>query len=167
MHRPHRPLLLVALVALSLACGQATSVVGGPVDGAVAPDVGSDLGGAFDAPDAPADGPDAPDAPGDGPFVCARDADCAGRAEGAACEVATGRCVRCLPAADTCPAGQFFVAGSNTCAPGCRDDEGCAAGAADAGAAPARRCDVLTRACVECVTDDHCPPATSASAASA
>ncbi|MDP3219269.1 MAG: hypothetical protein Q8S73_34540 [Deltaproteobacteria bacterium] len=167
MHRPHRPLLLAALVALSLACGQATSVVGGPIDAAAAPDVGVDLGvdlGApdvsdapdvFDAPEAPVD---APDAPSDVPFACARDADCAGRAEGAVCEVATGRCVRCLPAADTCPAGQFCVAGTNTCAPGSRNDEGCAAGATDAGAAPARRCDVLTRACVECVTDDHCPP---------
>ena len=150
--------LLVGLAcALALGCSEEASVVGGPADGGTdaAFDVGADLG--FDAP-----GLDAVDVPAvDVPFRCADNASCAGRAEGAVCDTASGRCGQCVATADTCPAGSYCVAGSNVCATGCRNDEGCAAGVTgDAGAAPGRRCDFSTRACVECVTDEHCPAGT-------
>ncbi|MDB4930252.1 MAG: hypothetical protein JWM10_2736, partial [Myxococcaceae bacterium] len=98
----HRQLgLLGVVVGLALACTDGSSVVGGAPDAAA-----SDLG--VDAPDV-VDAVDAPDAP-DVPFRCAASADCVGHAEGAACDAATGRCVRCLATADTCPAGQYCVA---------------------------------------------------------
>ncbi len=157
-------LSLVALIALATtACSQGESVVGGPTDAGSVVDLGAtDVGSAMDVVDVPpaADTPPAVDVPVDAPFRCARNEDCAGRAEGAACDVASGRCVACVPTADTCPAGQFCVAGSNTCAPGCRNDEGCSSAATDAGAGPGRRCDLTTRACVDCLTNDHCPSGT-------
>ena len=168
MYRASHTLLLIAsLFTLSLGCSVGSSVVGGPADAALPSDLGDafdsvDIPSPLDAPDVPSpiDAPDVTDVPVDAPFRCALDGDCAGRAEGAVCEVATGRCVRCLATADTCPAGQFCLSGSNTCAPGCRNDEGCAAGATDAGTSSGRRCDVATRACVECLADDHCPSGT-------
>ncbi len=153
--------------ALALGCSNGSSVVGGPEDAATA-DVALDLGAAdastMDLVDVQAvdvvavDAVDAPDVPAvDVPFRCTDNASCMGNAGGAVCDTASGQCVQCLASADTCPAGQYCTAGSNTCAPGCRNDEGCAAGAGDAGAGVSRRCDVTTRACVACVTDDHCP----------
>ena len=81
-----------------------------------------------------------PSTPIDLTFWCARDADCAGHAEGVICEVAQGRCVQRRSAVDTCPAGQFCLPGTNACAVGCRNDEGC---------------DVVTRTSVECLADGH------------
>ena len=150
--------------SLALGCNGAASVVGGPDDaGADAPvDVGADLGvdvPGFDVADVPAaDVVDVP--PVDVPFRCTDNASCAGNAGGAVCDAATGQCVQCLASADNCPAGSYCVAGSNRCAAGCRNDEGCAAGVGDAGMASGRRCDVSARACVECVTDEHCPSGT-------
>ncbi|MDO9017600.1 MAG: hypothetical protein Q7V43_11865 [Myxococcales bacterium] len=180
------PSLLAAalLGALAAGCSTGLSVVGGPDAGADAgkPDRGDldvvtlDAPG-MDAPDAPGmdtpDAPemDAPDAPADVPpdvpvdvvTRCATSADCAGNPAGGACDVDTGRCVPCVPGADTCPVGQYCS--GNTCVAGCRNDEACApagggdGGVADGGAGLPRagRCNVPTRACVECVVDEHCP----------
>ncbi|MEZ4391453.1 MAG: fibrinogen-like YCDxxxxGGGW domain-containing protein [Polyangiales bacterium] len=160
----HPYFLLTALLA---ACSGNQSVVGGLDGGGDAP-APTDLAATADAPDvvAPADAPDAPDvpaldvvdvpAPQDVPFVCQRSEDCAGRAEGPACDVATGRCVPCTAADDRCPAGQYCDAASSACAAGCRDDDACAASAGDGGVTR-RRCDPRTRQCVACVVDAHCP----------
>ncbi|MDB4932683.1 MAG: hypothetical protein JWM10_5167, partial [Myxococcaceae bacterium] len=155
--------------SLALGCADGSSVVGGPAAVDAGSDLGTDLGvdapglDAVDVVDVPP-AVDVVDVPSvdvvDVPFRCTDDASCAGNAGGAVCEVASGRCVQCLATADTCAAGSYCVAGSNVCAAGCRNDEGCAAGVGDAGAAPGRRCDVATRACVECVTDEHCPSGT-------
>ncbi|MDO9022830.1 MAG: fibrinogen-like YCDxxxxGGGW domain-containing protein [Deltaproteobacteria bacterium] len=156
------PGLALALLATA-SCSTGTSVVGGALDVPTTDVVALDTAVAdrpeldADAPsaDASLDAPDAPaDVPADAPFRCATNADCAGRA-GPVCDVASGACVQCVPSADTCPVGQYCVAASNTCAPGCRDDSACSA-ASDAGTV-SRRCDTTTRACVDCVTDDHCP----------
>ncbi|MBK6533602.1 MAG: hypothetical protein IPF99_29660 [Deltaproteobacteria bacterium] len=165
--------LALALLATA-ACSTGSSVVGGPSDGAL-PDVAVSDRPELDAdattldagldvpvdvtpvdvtPDVTTDAPDV--VPVDVPFRCATNADCAGNAGGAVCDTATGACVQCVPSADTCPVGQYCVAASNTCAPGCRSDEACAS-ATDAGTS-SRRCDTATRACVDCVTDEHCPP---------
>ena len=118
-----------------------------PVD--VTPDVTPDV-----APDVTPDV--TPDVPVDtGPPPCRADSDCAGNAMGEACDTTSGRCVRCTPASDRCPAGQYCVEGMNACAPGCRNDAACAT-TADGGMAREARCNPTTRACVECVTDDHC-----------
>ncbi|MDB4929645.1 MAG: uncharacterized protein JWM10_2129, partial [Myxococcaceae bacterium] len=156
--------------AWSLGCSDGATVVGGdagddavdapPIDVVDVPAIDAVDVPAIDAVDVPAI--DAVDVPAvDVPFRCADNAACAGNAGGAVCEVATGRCVQCVAGADTCPAGSYCVAGSNVCARGCRNDEGCAAGlGSDGGAGPGRRCDLTTRACVECVTDEHCPAGT-------
>ena len=53
---------------------------------------------------------DVVDAPGDtGPQGCTRDDDCASMSGTPACDTATGRCVRCTPASDRCPAGEYCV----------------------------------------------------------
>ncbi len=158
-----------------LAACSGSSVVGGPEDGAVADtgvDSGTDLGVADTGPadvgmDAPVDvAPDAPaDVPVDtGPSRCTRNEDCRGNELGLnACDVASGRCVACSPADDTCPAGQYCDGATFRCAPGCRNDEGCAPGVGtDGGVAPdagtaTPRCNVSTRTCVACVRDEHCP----------
>ena len=178
---PSRPLgrcslLALALLGAALGCSTGLSVVGGPPADAGKPDAGALDGGdrdapevtPMDAPDAPMDSPaDAPadtpadspvDAPMDAPTRCGSNADCAGDPGGAACDVATGRCVQCVPTADTCPSGQYCSGA--TCVPGCRDDDACAGAATgDGGVAlpAARRCNVPTRSCVECVVDEHCP----------
>ncbi|MDB4929279.1 MAG: uncharacterized protein JWM10_1763 [Myxococcaceae bacterium] len=139
------PCLALALLATA-ACSTGSSVVGGSPDAATTIDITTDITADV-----------ALDAPADAPSRCATNADCVGRA-GSACDVATGACVQCVATADTCAAGQYCVAATNTCAPGCRNDEGCAA-ATDAGTV-GRRCDTTTRACVECVTDEHCPSGT-------
>jgi hypothetical protein len=163
-----RPVSRLALLAAALslvACSGEVSVVGGdasvPIDLGVQ-DVGlPEVPSAMDVP-LPIDAPDAPDVPpaDTGPARCAADPDCVGSPGGPACDVASGRCVTCTPASDRCPAGQYCVGATNTCAAGCRDDLSCGGGGADGGAASPRRCDTNTRACVDCITDEHCPSGT-------
>ncbi len=93
----------------------------------------------------------------DGRARCTSDAACMGSGDGPVCDLASGRCVPCTPASDRCPTGQYCVAGMNRCAPGCRDDVSCGAGS-DGGVT--RRCDTATRACVDCVRDEHCAAGT-------
>jgi hypothetical protein len=156
----HRSLFLAAVLG---ACGQNQSVVGSGADAST--DIAADLTVALDAPDV-ASAPDVVDAtapldvvdvtaPQDVPFRCATAMDCAGRAEGPACDPATGRCVPCTAADDRCPAGRYCDA--NTCVPGCRDDNACATASGDGGAT-SLRCNTTTRQCVACVVDAHCPP---------
>ncbi len=152
--------LLVGLAGLVLACSDGSSVVGGPSD-AASGDLGvADVGFAIDMPDVP-DVPAAPDVPDvsvDVPFHCAADAECVGHAEGALCEANTGRCVQCRASNDTCPAGQYCVGASSTCAPGCRNDDACRATSTDGGVlSAAGRCDLTTRVCVACLGNDDCP----------
>ncbi len=97
--------------------------------------------------------------------TCRARSDCAGNAAGLECDTATGRCVACLPSADTCPASQHCDDASHTCVAGCRGDDGCAGAVLDAGAdasgdasVAAMRCDTRSHTCVACVTDAHCPP---------
>ncbi len=171
----------VVMVAWLVAgCSTGQSVVGGPDAGS---DVGdNDLGSiadvakdasdvpGLDAPDVPGmDAPDAsevavdvtPDVQPDVPTRCMSNADCVGNPAGGSCDVVSGLCVPCVPTADTCPVGQFCS--GTTCVPGCRNDEACGTtgggdGGVDAGALPtAGRCNVDTRACVQCVRDEHCP----------
>jgi hypothetical protein len=153
---PRAPRL--ALVTLLLvACGENQAVVGGLDGGADTslPDVAAADASALDAPDvSPMDVSDAPPPP-DAPAGCANDAACAGSPEGPVCDPVSRRCVRCLPSQDRCPTGSFCAA-ADQCAPGCRDDNDCAAPAADAGMT-AGRCEVGARRCVECVVDAHCP----------
>ena len=150
-----------ALATSLAACSGSDSVVGATTDAAA--DVTADLG-VLDVFDAPA--PDVPtldvapvDVPVDAGFRCAQNTDCAGHAEGSVCDTASGRCVGCLPGADTCPAGQYCPPGANTCAPGCRDDIGCAT-PADGGVAGVRHCDTTTHQCVQCIGTDQCPVGT-------
>jgi len=155
-------------VAWLLSACSGDPVVGGNLDAApgdVAPvsdiaDV-SDLG---DAPDAPPDAADAPDAPAG----CRANGDCASDPGGPVCDTASGRCVRCVASADTCPAAQHCDPMTFVCVDGCRSDEGCAAppggdgGAPDGGDAgiPARVCDTAAHRCVQCRADDNCPAGT-------
>jgi hypothetical protein len=147
--------LLVAL--LVSACSTGRSVVGGLPDAAEPVDAAPDA--TPDATDAPApvdvaDVPaaDRPDVPVDIPAPrCASDTDCANGSGGPSCDLGTGRCVPCTAASDRCPSGQYCVAAMNRCDNGCRDDAACAATAATP------RCEPTSRACVACVTDEHCP----------
>ncbi len=66
---------------------------------------------------------------------------------------------RCTSSNDMCPVGQRCDDASGTCVPGCRNDEACTTPTDDAGARRAR-CDLATRACVECVTSEHCAAGT-------
>ncbi|MEZ4394039.1 MAG: hypothetical protein R3A48_23440 [Polyangiales bacterium] len=169
--------LLVTLLLSTLACSGTSAVVGGGADAALdvgATDVIDDLAVATDLPDVPTaiDAPDVPvvmdvvDVPAvmDAPFRCARNEDCAAMTGTPACDIATGRCVACVPSADACPRGEYCAAG-NVCVQGCRDDEACGGGGGsdagvDGGVGRALRCDTSTRACVECVVDAHCPAGT-------
>jgi hypothetical protein len=77
------------------------------------------------------------------------------------CDTATRRCVQCVPTRDACPTGQYCGT-DNRCATGCRDDQACAAsvtdaGVDDAGVARGGRCNPQTRACVDCLSNEHCP----------
>ncbi len=159
--------ILALVVLASVACSTGNSVVGGPTDSAVT-DIAELDRGTLDAPALDAPALDVPaldvaldvvlDAPVDAPFRCTTNADCAGNTAGSVCDVTTGACVQCVASADTCPTGQYCVTASNTCAAGCRDDDACAAVSTDGGTSSATpRCNVATRACVACVTDDHCP----------
>lgn len=172
--RHFTPCFALALLATA-ACSTGASVVGGPADASVTDAATLDVTALdrpevpdLDAPtdvtdldvptdvtdlDVPADVPT--DVPTDAPFRCTSNTDCVGRTD-TVCDTTTGVCVQCLPAADTCPVGQYCVAASNTCVPGCRNDEACSTDAGTVG----RHCDVAARACVECVIDDHCPSGT-------
>ncbi len=178
-HSPARPSRLPwsgALLALSIVGCTGASVVGGPADRPVPEDV-SDAQGLDDLADARPDagpddtGPDVTlDAPQDAPEVpsgCTGDQGCAGNPSGPVCDVATGRCVRCLPTADACPVGQRCDPTMFVCVDGCRNDEGCAHNATpdagpvggDAGVA-LLVCDTQTHRCVACLQDTHCPSGT-------
>jgi len=174
---------LVGVLAGSLlACGGSNSVVGGPDAGNGTDIPATDLGPADAGMDAaldtgpadtgpadtgatdtgPADTGPADTGPADaGPPRCTSAAECVGNPAGPACDTDTGRCVACTPADDRCPAGQYCVTTTLTCAAGCRNDEACRAQALpDGGVAPPRRCDPLTRACVECLDNTHCAAGT-------
>ena len=162
-----RSLLVPSLFVLALlGCSSADSVVGGDAG----PDLGPDLGVDAPALDLPSidvvdvprveDAPDAPvDVAPDAPAGCTTAGDCATDPGRPACDVTTGRCVACTPTDDRCPSGQYCVASTNTCAAGCRSDAACGASDADGGAS-SRRCDTATRACVDCLRDEHCPAGT-------
>ena len=117
----HRSLFLAAVLG---ACGQNQSVVGSAAD--ASSDIAADLTVALDAPDvtsapdvvdvtAPLDVVDVP-APQDVPFRCATAMDCAGRAEGPACDAASGRGVPCTTTDDPRPSGRHC--GAHTRVPG-------------------------------------------------
>ncbi|MEZ4411032.1 MAG: hypothetical protein R3A52_31810, partial [Polyangiales bacterium] len=113
------------------------------------------------APKVDAGGIDAPDV--DSGHGCGADDDCAANELGnRVCDTATGRCVACTAARDTCPRGQYCT-GAEVCADGCRDDDACRDagmtldGGVDGGAVLAARCNPSTHACVQCLADEHCP----------
>ena len=87
---------------------------------------------------------------GGGDTGCTRDADCVGDPGGAKCDVATGECVGCLPAADDCMQGQYCNPATSQCEVGCTDDTDCD---------PANNllCDQTTNKCVGCLDDANCP----------
>lgn len=161
---------VAALCAVTLAltaCGDGASVVGGDagnpdteltdtgqIDTGFT-DVGQMDTGEMDA--GPVDSGPADTGPVDtGPVRCSAASDCVGNTDGPACDVTTGRCVACTPTDDRCATGQYCTS-SNVCTAGCRDDAACGA-ATDAGATTAGHCDMSSHTCVQCVTDDHCPP---------
>ncbi len=142
-------LALVTSLALFAGCSDDRAVVGGFFDATLA-----DTSDAAEK-DRTTPPPDvAPDLPADVRVGCAANADCAGSMVGAVCDVSTGRCVECV-ASDTCPEGRYCGAG-NRCLAGCRDDMACVT-PADGGTL-ARRCDPTSRACVDCLADEHCAP---------
>ncbi|MBI5518342.1 MAG: hypothetical protein HY909_31515 [Deltaproteobacteria bacterium] len=168
------------VVTLLAACSGSGGVVDTPDTGALdaagdrPPDVTmdrpEDRGPPLDtqtATDATLDAPpeaQSPDTP-EVPSRCGSSADCRGNPAGEACDVTSGRCVGCVPSMDTCPASQHCDGATLRCVPGCRADEGCPegdAGVPSDGSALGRRarCDAVSHACVECVTDEHCPPGT-------
>jgi len=165
-----RHALLFTALALVAGC-TGDSVVGGVFPDVSPPtDAPTDAGGidamdvvaAPDVPDVPSapDVFDAPDAP-DVPMGCGGDNDCASTPMTPVCDAATRRCVGCVTARDTCPRGAYCDATSLTCAPGCDADDDCApvGPVPDGGVAPRnQRCDTASRACVECVADEHCAP---------
>ena len=124
-----------------------------------------DVPDVFDAPQdvSPPLDRGAPDIPprDSGPPPCMNDGDCRESPDGRVCDTATGRCVRCLAANDSCPADQHCDDATRTCVPGCRADEGCSRTMyPDGGIGPELHCNTATRACEQCVTDTHCPAGT-------
>ncbi len=99
----------------------------------------------------------------DSPRSCRASNDCASNELGLrVCDTSSGRCVQCTPGEDICSPTQYCVAATNTCQLGCRSDEACLSLAGDAGVSDAginlpRRCEMSSRRCVACVTDEHCP----------
>ncbi|MBL8604041.1 MAG: hypothetical protein JNK72_19090 [Myxococcales bacterium] len=154
--RPGVRFFAAAAVCLAALAGcSGNSVVGGPVDAGT--DLGRDLG--VDTGD-DVQSVDTPDAAS----RCTRNEDCAGNpADQRVCDTGSGRCVGCVASNDTCPVDQYCNPMNNTCVAGCRSDDGCRAinatdaGAPDGGVLPGQRCNVATRTCVTCVTDEHCP----------
>ena len=151
-----RVVLFACVVSALAACSSGDTTTTPTVD------AGTDVPSTIDVPDVPVtpdtpDVPVTPDVPTDtGPARCTSDSDCASDPGGPACDTTSGRCVACTTASDRCPAGQYCVAATNTCAAGCRDDASCSTSAGDGGATT-RRCDTTTRACVDCLSDEHCP----------
>ncbi|GMV17043.1 MAG: hypothetical protein AMXMBFR56_52670 [Polyangiaceae bacterium] len=96
-------------------------------------------------------GPDAStsDTGSDAPQGCTGNQDCAGNAGTTICDVATGKCVQCLPGNDVCPASEHCDSATSKCVSGCKSDEGCAG-------QTGKHCDVSAHACVECTADSHC-----------
>ncbi len=92
---------------------------------------------------------------------CQSNAGCAGSPGRPLCDTASGMCVSCTAMPAACNASQYCNTATGACEAGCASDEGCAGagdgGVADGGAA-AGRCDTVTHTCVQCVTNDHCPP---------
>jgi hypothetical protein len=121
-----------------------------------APDA-PDAATAMDAPaaeDRPA-AMDAPDAADDaGPARCRGDEQCAADPGGRVCDLLTGRCVACVPTADTCPAARHCDPVMLACVDGCRSDEGCRT-TSDGGAVNLR-CDTTAHVCVQCAGDGDC-----------
>ena len=152
------PLLLVALGA----CADAP-VATAPADAAVN-DLGApDVPVAADVPDASIAPDTAPDRADVAPFdaappPCTANADCAARSpESPLCDVASGRCVPCLPDNDArCALGTWCDPAQLRCVTGCRDDDACLRLAPPSGVR-LTRCDTATRRCVECARDTHCP----------
>ncbi len=98
----------------------------------------------------------------DVPTGCTSNAACASSPGRPICNTATGQCVSCATMASACTAAQYCNTATGACEAGCATDEACAAQASDAGVADGgvsnARCDTITHACVQCVTNDHCPP---------
>lgn len=92
----------------------------------------------------------------DGSRACTRDDDCVFALAGPVCDLATGRCVACVPGNDRCPTGQYCDATTHSCRVGCRDDMACVGATGDGGVAT-QRCDPNTRRCVQCTNHDDCP----------
>ena len=86
---------------------------------------------------------------GAGGSGCDSDGDCSGATP--VCDVASGKCVGCLPSGKPCPAGEYCDA-ANTCVAGCAKDEDC-----DNGGGNPLVCDTTTHKCVGCATDENCP----------
>ncbi len=171
----HRSALVVTAGALFAACD------GGDVAEVIVPDVGvvedagKDSGATSDVPaptdrgvdastmdvPAPTDAPPAVDTtstmdtPAADTASCRSNADCASDPGGRSCDTLTGRCVQCLPAADTCEPTRHCDPATLTCVAGCRSDEGCVT-VADGGATRSR-CDTSRHECAECVADTDCP----------
>ena len=85
------------------------------------------------------------------PARCASWQDCTADRLRPVCDAASGRCVECTAADDRCAPADHCEAATLQCAPGCRNDEGCA------GQTP--RCDTRRNQCVACTLAAHCPGA--------
>ncbi|MFO0647193.1 MAG: DUF1565 domain-containing protein [Polyangiales bacterium] len=166
---PLRRFAVFALASVFVACANGDpppvefpDATGG--DGSA--DLGADLTDTPATPDAddasidalpPQDTPDAADV-SDVAGPCTVDDNCASNPAGRVCDTATGRCVACRVAADTCPAEQHCEPTSSTCVAGCRSDDGCRAAGADGGTSRNLYCDTSAHTCRECITDTNCPP---------
>ncbi|MBI5546536.1 MAG: hypothetical protein HY901_21860 [Deltaproteobacteria bacterium] len=115
----------------------------------------SGLGDASGLPDSSAGPVDAGgnEAKDSGPGSCASDHDCP--AATPVCDMASGECGRCTPAADTCPVGQYCSPPTLTCEPGCKNEGDCPE---SGGAGPELTCDLASHTCLGCRHDDAlCP----------
>lgn len=89
------------------------------------------------------------------PGACATSADCTSDLDRRVCDTATGRCVRCTAAEDTCPAAEHCDEALHACASGCHTDDGCVTTSGQR-----LRCDRTRHACVACLANADCPPNT-------
>jgi hypothetical protein len=158
---------LLAIVALGCSESPPPGTNGpGDANADVPPDVAPDVAPDTKPDAAPDAAPDvaadvAPDVAPDGPAPCTGASDCAGMTGRGVCDTATGRCVQCVAAMDTCPATEHCNPALNSCEPGCRSDDGCTGMSSGGdGGVPRTRCDIDTHTCVECATDAHCAPGT-------
>ncbi len=163
--------MATAALLLAACSGDTAAVVSGNPDaGGVStdigmPDVTADVPAVDAGMDAAVDVP--PDIAPDAPFRCGSNADCTMDPTAPVCDTATGRCIGCGTAPDTCPTAQHCDGASHTCVAGCRADEGCAGDVGDGGvdAAPdgstgapgTTHCEPVSHACVQCLADGHCP----------